>query len=269
MELTNQEFQQIVAFMRNHFGINLKEKRTLIEGRLENYLIKNGYHSYAEYMKHVEGDVGGAEAKALVNYLTTNHTYFMREPVHFQFMKSTALPMIAQRERENRSIRIWSAASSTGEEPYTIVMLLHEFFRMQQGKWDTRILATDISQRALEKAKKGVYLEEQLQGVSETWRKAYFERYSDTEFRLRDEIRNDVIYRTQNLMEPFHFRSRFHIVFLRNVMIYFEEETKRRLIEKMYEVLEPGGYLFIGTTEVLDKDNCKLRYIQPSIYQKM
>lgn len=269
MKITDAEFNQIVSYMRQNYGINLSAKRTLVAGRLENFLIQNGYKNYGEYMDKVMKDKSGSEAKTLINYLTTNHTYFWREPVHFEFMKSAVLPKLAMQEQHSKTLRIWSAASSTGEEPYTIVMVLKEFFQMQSGKWDTRILATDISSKALEKAKAGIYLKEQTEVLTDKWRKSYFENYSQEECRIKQEIRDEVTFRSLNLMEPFPFRYKFHIIFLRNVMIYFEEETKRKVIDKMYEVLEPGGFLFIGSTEMINKAATKLKYIQPSVYQKV
>lgn len=268
MKITDSEFKEIVFFMKSNYGINLSAKRTLVAGRLENFLIQNGYKSYQEYIDKVKGDKSGKEAKTLINYLTTNHTYFWREPVHFEFMKNVALPQLAQREQRSKSLRIWSAASSTGEEPYTIIMVLKEFFKLQRG-WDTRILATDISTRALDKAKNGIYLKEQLESLPNNWGRTYFESYSEEECRVKTEIRNEATFRSLNLMEPFPFRYKFHIIFLRNVMIYFEEETKRKLVNKMYDVLDDGGYLFIGSTEMINKSATKLKYIQPSIYQKV
>lgn len=267
MNITDSEFNQIVTYMRSNYGINLSAKRNLIVGRLENFLNHNGYKSYKEYMEKVENDKSGQEAKILINHLTTNHTYFWREPVHFEFMKNVALPELAEREARTKNLRIWSAASSTGEEPYTIVMVLKEFFKSQTG-WDTRILATDISTKVLEKAKQGAYLKEQITVLPESWQKTYFESTGEVECQVKKQYRDEVFYKTQNLMEPFASKAKFHIIFLRNVMIYFEEDTKRRLIDKIYDALEPGGYLFIGSTEMINKSATNLKYIRPSIYQK-
>lgn len=268
MKITDSEFLQIVSFMKTNYGINLSAKRTLVAGRLENFLIQNGYKSYGEYIEKVMNDRSGQEAKTMINYLTTNHTYFWREPIHFEFLRNVALPKLAEQEKRTKNLRIWSGASSTGEEPYTIVMVLKEFFRMQ-GQWDTRILASDISSKALEKAKTGIYLKEQTEVLTDSWKKMYFDSYSTEECVVKPEIRSEVTFRSLNLMEPFPFRYKFHIVFLRNVMIYFEEETKTKLINKIYDVMEDGGYLFIGSTEMINKSATRFKYIQPSIYQKV
>ncbi|MBQ6887318.1 MAG: protein-glutamate O-methyltransferase CheR [Lachnospiraceae bacterium] len=267
--ITDREFNRIVYYVKSHYGIDLSRKRVLVAGRLENYLIRNGYNSYDEYMTEVESCPDGAEAKNLVNALTTNHTYFMRESVHFEFMRKVVLPQLKVKEAGGKDLRIWSAASSTGEEPYTLAMLLMDFFGIEHGAWDTKVLATDISTRVLEHAVKGVYLGEQLEPLPAKWKQRYFRAIDRDEYKVKDELKSEVIFRQFNLMNPFPFRKRFHVVFLRNVMIYFEDDTKYQLIEKIYNHMEPGGYLFIGTTESLDKARIKFQYVEPSIYRKI
>ncbi len=270
MKITDAEFQEIVAYMKKHFGINLSAKRTLVAGRLENYLIQHGYESYGEYFEKVFKDgEASEEGRMLVNFLTTNHTYFWREPIHFEYLRNKVLPDLAVQEKRSKCISLWCGAAATGEEPYTIVMILQDFFGSYQGNWDTRILATDISTKALEKAKTGVYLNEQLDPLPDVWKRVYFTKHSQEESKVVDKIRNDVIFRTQNLMEPFRFKRKFHVIFLRNVMIYFEEETKTRLVNTLYDCLEDGGYLFIGAAENLDRQKVRLTYVQPSIYRKL
>ena len=268
MNISDNEFKRIVEFVRYNYGINLSTKKILVTGRLENYLIKNGYDSYDEFIKKAEMCPSGNEARDLVNYLTTNHTYFLREPIHFNFMKDEVLPQLIKKEQAAKDIRIWSGASSTGEEPYTIAMVLRDFFSLVPGVWDTRLLATDISTRALEKAIAGVYLSEQLNPLPTHWKTGCFDKINNEQFVVKKEIKEQVIFRSFNLMNPFPFKRKFHIIFLRNVMIYFEEDTKRRIIDKISSSLEPGGYLFIGTTENIDRESTDLEYIRPSIYRK-
>ncbi len=269
MELSEAEFKEISRYVELNYGINLEHKRNLIAGRLENYLVRNGYSSYSEYMQKIKSDPTGKAANSLVNQLTTNHTYFLRENLHFDYMRDIVLPQIYEKERDKKSIYIWCGAASTGEEPYTIVMTLHDFFKKKFENWDTRILATDISTQALSYAQNGVYMNEQLDSIPPVWKKNYFEKFSDDRMRVKQSVRDDVIYRVQNLMEPFSFKNKFHIVFLRNVMIYFKDDTKYKLINNIYNCMRPGGYLFIGMSEVLDKRNTNFRYIQSSIYQKI
>lgn len=269
MKLTDSEFQRIVSYVKSNYGIVLDQKRVLIEGRMENYLIKHDYKSYHEYMNIVEANPKGEEAANLINVLTTNHTYFMREAEHFDFLKEYVLPQLRDKERQTRDICTWCAAASTGEEAYTLAMILKDYFRMVEGEWDTVLLATDISTRVLEFACRGKYLREQIEPLPETWKKCYFKRMSAEEYRVNDALKKEVLFRQFNLMNPFPFRKKFHIVFLRNVMIYFDEATKTRLIDRIYEQMELGGYLFIGTTESIDRSKTKFRYIRPSVYQKI
>ncbi len=267
--LTNNEFERIVKYVKARSGIDLKDKQVLIAGRLENYLVRNGYSSYDEYMEVVEKSKDGKEATNLINALTTNHTYFMRESEHFEYMRTIVLPQIRAKEAYSKDVRIWSAACSTGEEPYVIAMYLKDFFGLEYQQWDTKILATDLSTKVLEHAIRGEYLKEQIQPIPDKWKLSHFKAVGPERFRIKDGLKKEVIYRQFNLMNPFPFKRRFHIVFLRNVMIYFEDDVKYRLVQKVYDFMEPGGYLFIGTTESLDREKTKFQYIQPSIYRKV
>ena len=146
-------------------------------------------------------------------------------------------------------------------------MYLIDYFGLDHA-WDTRLLATDISTRVLEHAIKGVYLKEQIEPLPEKWKRRFFQDIGNEQYRVKDELKNQVFYRRFNLMDPFPFKRRFHVVFLRNVMIYFKDDVKYNLVQKVYDFMEPGGYLFIGQTESLDKTKMKFDYIQPSIYRK-
>lgn len=266
--ITDSEFQRIVAYMKKNYGIDLSQKRVLINGRLSNYLARNGFASYDEYMTKVEKEPNSPEATDIINVLTTNHTYFMRESQHFEYMRNVALPWAKQKAAKDRDLRVWCGASSTGEEPYTLAMVIMDFFGLEHKNWDTRVLATDISTRVLEHALKGVYLEEDIRPLPQNWKRRYFKQISAEEFVVKDELKKELIFRQFNLMNPFPFKRKFHIVFLRNVMIYFEEDTKVTLLKKVYDYMEPGGYLFIGTTENLDRKRVPFQYIQPSIFRK-
>jgi len=266
--ITDNEFYRIVAYVKRNYGIDLSQKRVLVGGRLENYLVRNGYANYDEYMAKVEKNPGGTEATDLVNILTTNHTYFMRESAHFDYMMKVVLPWAKAKAAREKDLRIWCAASSTGEEPYTLAMVLMDFFGIEHKMWDTKVLATDVSKRVLEHATRGVYLKEEIAPLPPKWKQRYFKQIGEEEFRVKDELKKEVIFRQFNLMNPLPFRKRFHIVFIRNVMIYFRDETKYPLIQRIYDHMEPGGYLFIGTTESLDRRRTQFQYIEPSIYRK-
>lgn len=266
--ITDNEFKRIVLYMKSRYGIDLSQKRVLVGGRLENYLLRNGYANYDEYMAKVEANPNGPEAGNLINVLTTNHTYFMRESVHFDFMKRVVLPWLKTQEAKKKTLFVWSAASSTGEEPYTLAMLMMDYFGVQHSLWDTKVLATDVSTKVLEHASRGVYLREEIDPLPQQWKRRYFKKIDEEEYKVKDELKREVIYRQFNLMNPFRFKNKFHVVFLRNVMIYFQDDTKYNLIKKIYDYMQPGGYLFIGTTESLDRHRTPFQYVQPSIYRK-
>ncbi len=266
--MNDNEFRRIVAYMKKNYGIDLSQKKVLVSGRLENYIVRNGYSGYDDYMSKVEANPNSPEATDIVNVLTTNHTYFMRESEHFDFMTRVALPWAKAKAARDRDLRIWSGASSTGEEPYTLAMVLLDFFGIEHKSWDTRVLATDVSTRVLEHATKGVYLKEDIEPLPAKWKQRYFKKVSAEEYEVKDELKKELIFRQFNLMSPFPFKRKFHIVFLRNVMIYFQDDVKYQLIKKIYDFMEPGGFLFIGTTESLDRHKTQFQYVQPSIYRK-
>ena len=266
--ITDNEFLRIVSFLKQRYGIDMSQKKVIMNGRLENYLKSGGWSSFDEYMNDVEKDTSGDLEKTLVNFLTTNHTYFMREFGHFEFFKSVVLPWIKQKEEHSKDMRIWCGASSTGEEPYMIAMVVNDFLGLDHKNWDARILATDISTQALSHAIAGVYDDEHLKSVPANWKRNFFNHMKDGSYAATDELKKLVIFRKFNLIVPFPFRKKMHSIFLLIVMIYFDEATKRELVQKVYDSLEPGGYLFVGMTETLDRSSTPFQLIQPSIFRK-
>lgn len=267
--ITDEEFVRISVYMKDNYGIDLSQKKVIINGRLENYLRKSGFQTCSAYLDAIRKDKSGTYEKMLVNLLTTNHTYFMREFEHFDFFRSEVLPWLKTKEAGSKSLRIWCGAASTGEEPYTIAMVLSDFFGMERKQWDTRILATDISTRVLQQAVAGVYTAEQLKKLPEKWKKHFFQPVAGgSQYMVTEELKKEVMYRQFNLMNPFPFKRKMHAVFLRNVMIYFDEETKCQLLKKVYNFMEPGGYLFIGTTETIDRSSVPFQLIRPSVFRK-
>ncbi|MFU0831579.1 MAG: protein-glutamate O-methyltransferase [Oscillospiraceae bacterium] len=264
IRLTDQEFQEFVQFVRTNFGINLEKKRLLIEARLFSILSKKNVSSFTEYLNLVRNNPD--ELNIMLNRLTTNHTYFMREPRHFEFLKEVMLPDLTKNNRD-KCLRIWSAGCSTGEEAYTAVMVMKDWFGPATD-WDYRVLATDISTKVLQEALMGVYSPENLQNLPAAWKVKYFQKQDEQTYVLSDEIKKEVIFRKLNLMDSFPFQNPFDLIFCRNVMIYFDQETKNRLVQKFYNSLKPGGYLLIGHSETIQRDTIPFRYIEPSIYQK-
>lgn len=267
--ITEKEFWQLSDYIKANYGINLKEEKlSLVTGRLQKVLAANNISSFSEYYKLVLSDKTGNAAVNLINCITTNHTFFMREVEHFNFFKEKVLPELVENVSGN-DLRIWSAGCSSGEEPYTLAMIIDEYLGAGKKNWDTKILATDISGKVLEMAMTGLYEKERITSLPACWKMNYFIKYNEDKYMVSDKIKNEVIYRKFNLMEAaFPFRKKFHVIFCRNVMIYFDNETKTRLVEKFYDLTEPGGYLFIGHSESLGRDNTKYKYIMPAVYRK-
>ncbi len=268
VQLTEQEFLRIFRLMKGKYGIDLERKREIIQGRLENYIRANGYSSYGEFMDAVDRDVTGEKERALVNILTTNHTYFMREFEHFDYLRDVVLPWAKRKLENSRDLAIWCGAASTGQEPYMIAMLLKDFFGLEHDRWDTTVLATDLDTEVLLQAKEGIYTAEQTEELPDSWKRRFLRALGDGRFQITAEIKEEVLFRQFNLMDAFPFKRKMHVIFLRNVMIYFDKETKQQLIRKVCDALEPGGYLFIGRTETIDRSQVPLDLIQPSIFRK-
>ena len=269
LSLSDADFHRLYTYIQKNYGIDLSKKKQLIVSRLSNTLRAEGYSSFTAY---VDGIVSGKDkdrTTVLLNKLTTNYTYFLREEEHFEFLQQTVLPAIERRHQSDHSISIWSAGCSSGEEPYTISMYLKEYFANKGGSWDTRILATDISQNILSSAMNPSYEAEALSKLPATWQRKYFTKRPDSSFTIAPQIRNNVIFRTFNLMDPIQFRRPFDLIFCRNVMIYFDQPTKEALVRRFYNVTVPNGYLFIGHSEGLNKATCPYKYVLPAIYQKV
>ena len=267
--MTDLEFRRISMYLKDRYGIDMTHKKEIMDGRLSNMIRIRGFDNYDAYMNALMQDPSGEMEKELVNLLSTNHTYFMREFEHFEYMKKVVLPYLRKREENIQDLRIWCGAASSGEEPYTLAMLLVDFFGLEHDKWDTTVLATDISTGVLQTAVRGVYKKEQIAELPDNWKRRFFRSVGEGEyFAITDELKNEVLFRQFNLMDDFPFRKKLHVIFLRNVMIYFDRPTKQNLIKKLYDVLEPGGYLFVGRTETIEKGNVPFELVEPSIFRK-
>ena len=266
IKITDKEFDRLVKYMHTTYGIDLSKKIVLIEGRLSKMVKEKGCKSYTEYLDSVFKDESGLETVKLVNKLTTNHTYFMREAQHFDFLKSVILPQI-ERTVTDRDARIWCAASSSGEEPYTIAMIIDDYFGSRKAGWDLRILATDLSTDILQKAQRATYSEEALKNIPASWKTKYFKKNPDGTYTVIDRIKKEVIFKQFNLMDNIVCKKPYDVIFCRNVMIYFDAPTKSALIERFYDVTKPGGYLLIGHAESVPKTS-RFKFVQPATYQK-
>lgn len=273
IELTEEEFKKISKLVYTRFGINLTDKKkVLVKGRLNKLIREMGLSSFSEYYESILNDASDGSLLTLVDKISTNHTYFFRENDHFELLTKMILPEIEKLLSEARSkdLRIWCAGCASGEEAYTLAIVLREYFDMSFFGEMPLILATDISLSALGTADRGVYPIERLAGIPDPLRKRYFVQESDTAFRVADSLRKLVLFKRLNFMnERYPFKRRFHLIFCRNVMIYFDTETKNRLIEKFHTCLEDDGYLFIGHSETLNRELRLFSYVQPAVYRKM
>jgi len=269
IEINDKDFYMLVEYLQKNYGINLIKKRTLIESRLNNYLVSKGFSEYTSFLEYVFSDATGTELNQILNRLTTNYSYFMREWEHFQLFKDRVLSELAA-DVKDHDLRIWSAGCSTGQEPYTLAMLISDYFGKDKGRWDSKILATDISIKALDAARLGVYDDDCLKNVPSDWKMSYFRKQQDGRWQVSDALKKEVIFRRFNLIEQqFPFKKQFHVIFCRNVMIYFNEQTKRTLIQKFYESIAIGGYLFIGQSETIDRGDYRFKNVMPSVYKKV
>ena len=270
ISISDIEFNQLREYIQVNYGIYLKdEKKTFVIGRLHNVLTQMEFVSFTEYYKYLLSDQSGEAVTILLDKITTNHTFFMREAEHFYYLRDYVLPEIRKNIR-NSDLRVWCAASSTGEEPYTLAMIINDYTKATKLDWDKKILATDIAPNVLKIAKRGVYSNEKLVSLPKYWQLSYFEKFDSDNMVVKDEHKKEVIFRRLNLMDnEFPFKKKLHIIFCRNVMIYFDNKTKDILIQKMSDLLEKGGYLFIGHSESISKDIGSLRYECPSVYKKI
>lgn len=266
LEIKQADFVRLTTFMQSNYGINLTQKKNLIEGRLGKTIVDMGFSDFSQYVDHILKTKSPEDMDLLINKLTTNHTYFMRENSHFDFFRDTILPDLESRVK-SRVLSIWSAGCSSGEEPYTLSILLKEHFGSKTPSWDTRLLATDISKRVLSTAMKGIYADDSLKEIPDKWKKSYFTK-TDEGYAVSKTIRDNVIFREFNLMDPIRFKIPFDVIFCRNVMIYFDQPTKDALVERFYRALNPGGYLLIGHSETLNKATSPFQYIMPATYRK-
>lgn len=273
MQISDQEFGLLRRLVYDNFGINLTDqKRSLVVGRLHQLLRSHGFKTFKDYYDFLVRDRSHANLTELINRISTNYSFFYREKAHFDFFTQTALPDITNRltSRGSNDVRIWTAGCSTGEEPYMLVMLMHEYFGNQYGRWDAGILATDISDRALTFAQQGLYPDDRVKQVPPMLRNRYFAQQQNGEVAVKDQIKREVTFRRLNLMNPqFPFKKPFQMIFCRNVMIYFDKETRDNLVRKFHAMTESGGFLFIGHSETLGRDQSLYRYIMPATYQKI
>lgn len=267
MELTNRDFIRLKDYMYSNYGINLENKKVLIETRLASVLRKLGFTDFNSYIDTLMKDKTGEYVSTLVEKLTTNFTYFMREEMHYNFLRDEVLAPCLNKSPIG-GLQIWSAASSTGEEAYCIAMLSASIFG-KSARTKVSITASDISNGVLNKAKEGIYSEDKISKLPDQWVKNYFKKAEDKNYTVVNDIKQLVNFKYFNLNGNIGWcNNKYDVVFCRNVMIYFDNPTKQKLLKRLYDSIKQGGYLIIGMSENLSNLQTEFERIKPSVYKK-
>ena len=267
-KITSDEFEQFRTLVYKESGISLGDgKRSLVVSRLSKRLRELNIDTFQQYFNLVTGSAGQEEFTQLLDLISTNKTDFFREPKHFDFLREEVLPELASTKR----VRIWSSASSSGEEPYTIAMTLYDGVQAP-AQWNFHILASDLSTRVLAKASSGVYDTERVRDLPAATLKRHFlsgRGGAAGKVKVKPHLSDMVTFRRINLMDDrFPIKTSLDVIFCRNVMIYFDRPTQERLVGRFHKYLKPGGYLFIGHSESLQWLNQPFKSIAPTIYRK-
>lgn len=260
--LGTDEFNRVRKMLHSYCGINLHEgKEALVRARLMKRVRKLGFGSFWEYLDYIDADETGGEFLSLVDVLTTNKTSFFREKQHFDYLVENVIPNM-----DGREYKWWSAGCSSGEEPVTLAMTLYEQQAFRR-RFSVKMLATDLSRDILQVAKSGIYSPEKIRGVPEYYLQKYFNRHEQGA-EIKPAVRDLITYGRLNLLDKWPMRGPFHMIMCRNVMIYFNRQTQMELVSKFYDLLEPGGYLFLGHSESVSGKDHGFVNVSPAAYQK-
>jgi chemotaxis protein methyltransferase CheR len=271
--LSDKDFARLKDFIYTQCGIRITDaKKTMLQTRLHKRLRSLKMASFCRYCDYLFSDQGSEdELVEMINVVTTNKTDFFREPSHFDYLANSVLPRLTSHGDFNRTIMVWSAGCSTGEEPYTLAMVLKEFIKDKRG-FDFVVLATDISTKVLETAKTAIYDDRLITAIPEEFKKNYLLKSKNADkkvFRIAPELRRHVAFRRLNFMdENFGFREKMDIIFCRNVIIYFDKATQEKLLAKFCSNLSPSGYLFLGHSETLLGMDLPLQQLAPTVYRR-
>jgi chemotaxis protein methyltransferase CheR len=266
-DLKQADFNRFKKFVYEHAGIVLNDsKKNLVYNRLAKRLRATGYTTFKSYLDHAESDP--TEFNDMMNSITTNLTFFFRENHHFEMLTNDIIPKLMQTHKTSKKIRIWSAGCSTGEEPYSIAMAVRETI---PSDWDVKIYATDLDSNVVATGKAGVYKEDKMQGVSDLRKKRFFSRGKNElagNLIIKDDVKSLIDFSQMNLMKDWHIKERLDIIFCRNVIIYFDIETQKKLFARYADMTKPKGLLFIGHSESLFEVTDKYTLLGQTIYQK-
>jgi chemotaxis protein methyltransferase CheR len=264
LPITDDEFDQFRRFIYDAAGITLSStKKALVSGRLAKRVHHNNLHSYGQYLKLLSDGGAPDEVQTAIDLLTTNETYFFREAKHFEMLRDLAV----SHKASGQPLRVWSAASSTGEEAYSIAMVLADV--LGSAAWE--VTGTDISSRVLQRARLGHYPVERTQHIAQDYLRRFCLRGigpQEGTMLVKRELRERVAFSQVNLNEPLPRLGTFDVVFLRNVMIYFNGDTKRHVVARVLSLLKPGGLFFIGHSESLHEVSDAVAQVRPAVYRK-
>nr|QIV52818.1 chemotaxis protein methyltransferase [uncultured bacterium] len=268
-KLPDRSYRKFSKLIYENCGINLHDgKREMVRARLSKRMRIIGCKNFEEYYRIITEDKSGKELVLMLDTVSTNLTSFFREEKHFKFLSDKTFP--EYEKRSCKSLRFWSAGCSSGEEPYSLAIWLYEHLS-NLSSYDIKITATDISTKVLSEAEKGIYATNKLEKMPKLQIRKYFQRGYDSQegyFRIKHHIKEMIDFKRFNLVSTFDFGEYFDLIFCRNVMIYFNKETRKQLIDKFYNSLKQGGYLFVGHAESLTGIDHRFKYVQPSVYRK-
>jgi len=262
---TDRDFKDIANLVYNACGIVLGDhKREMVYSRLARRIRALKLNDFKAYLVYLDTHKD-QEFDAFINAITTNLTSFFREVHHFEFIKSELIPNLIKANKDTKRVRIWSAGCSTGEEPYSLAMTLNNAF---PSNWDVKILATDLDSNVLEKAQKGVYTAANVNGLDATHLKRWFLKSKDGEhYKVKDTLRERISFKRLNLLQDWPMKGPFDLILCRNVVIYFDKETKDHLFKRYANILSDHGYLFLGHSESMGKEHSNYKNLGKTMYQ--
>ncbi len=262
---TDRDFKDIANLVYNACGIVLGDhKREMVYSRLARRIRALKLNDFKAYLAYLDTHKD-QEFDAFINAITTNLTSFFREVHHFEFIKSELIPNLIKANKDTKRVRIWSAGCSTGEEPYSLAMTLNNAF---PSNWDVKILATDLDSNVLEKAQKGVYTAANVNGLDATHLKRWFLKSKDGEhYKVKDKLRERISFKRLNLLQDWPMKGPFDLILCRNVVIYFDKETKDHLFKRYANILSDYGYLFLGHSESMGKEHSNYKNLGKTMYQ--
>lgn len=270
--MLDRDYEFIRDLVYRHSRINLgADKKELVSARLGKRLRATGLADITAYCRHLQGPKSAEELPHLIDVISTNHTYFFRENAHFDFLTQTILPELTKDRRVSR-LNFWSAACSSGEEPYTLALTLEHYFSQHSPRLPWQIDATDISNPVLQKAREGVYRSESVDKIPPALLKTFFQPGAGADagsFRVKPALQQNIRFRQLNLLGPsLPFTEPFQVIFCRNVMIYFDRATQEELVARLARLLMPGGYLLVGHSESLTSVRHTLQSVRPAVYRR-